>query len=251
MEKGERKKKMEEDGEFEVQIVNRKRNAREARIATMNRPESVKILKRTAESPCYTKGDLIPLNDMENHLRSTGFLSDDWLIHKRRAENGILYALLFFPRSITETVDEETHETHQVELISKVCNDAVESFEFKYGDCLTKDHLIGNIFTYLKSPETSTRIKLFFILYAMTLSPHLTRCLAEECTGIGLKKPQDYIRVAKVLKGFLYRVSHGVMIEETNVHSIVNDTINVAINIYLDPLAGEQSSSNFSATRTK
>ena len=155
---------------------------------------------------------------------------------------------MFFPRSIIKTIDEKTGETKKNELITKICNDLLEYFEMRYGESLTKDYMIRDIFSYLRT-TTNTRIKLFSILYMMTLEPAIVRFLAETCGITGFKRPTDYNRVAKTMESFVKTLTHGTMVEESNINSIVDDMIAVAIHSYLTPTDGSKQSQQFFSTR--
>lgn len=239
-----------DDASFGVTVISRKRNIREARISANKRPGKLKILKKSQTSAACTQGDAIDIIDVEEYLRKTEFLSHKWVIHQRRAEGDILYALFFFPRSISEVVDENSGNTVKVELISKICDDCIEYFEMRYGESLTKDYLISNIFAHLRK-TTNTRIRLWSILYLITLEPALTRFLAETCGPTGFKKPNDYNRVTRRMKDFVYTLTQGTMVEESNINSVVNDTIAVALNAYLTPTNKPTTSHSLSSIRRK
>jgi len=239
-----------DDASFDVRVTSRKRNMREAHISANKRPGKLKILKKSQTSVTFTEGDVIDLVSVEEYLRKTEFLSHKWVIHQRRAEGDIFYTLFFFPRSISETVDEISGKTVKVELISKICNDCIEYFEMRYDESLTKDYLISNIFAYLRT-TTNTRIKLWAILYLITLEPALTRFLSETCGPTGFRKPADYNRVARTMKDFVYTLTQGTMVEETNINSVVNDTIAVAINAYLMPTNKTTTTQSLSSIRRK
>ena len=238
------------EASFGVNVKSRKRNMREARIAAQNRPIKLKILKKTQDSAATTRGDMVDVLLVEEHLRKTGFLSPNWLIHQRRAEGDIFYGLFFFPRSLAEVIDEESGETMRIELITKVCNDCIEYFEMRYGDCLTKDYMIRSIFAYLRT-TTNTRIKLFSILYMITLESPLVRFLIETCGPTGFRKPSDYRRVASTMERFRHTLTHGTMVEQANISSIVDDTIRIATCAYLTPTNESNQSGPLSSTRTK
>lgn len=239
-----------ENASFEVTVKKRKRNIRETLIAANNRPESMKTLKKTQNSVASTLGDTIDILLVEEHLRKTGFLSNNWLIHQRRTEGDILYGLFFFPRSIITTVDEETGDIKEIELITKICNDVIEYFEMRYEESLTEDYMIRSVFSYLRT-TTNTRIKLFAILYMMTLEPPIVRYLTETCGVTGFKTPKDYKRVVNKMEIFIHRLTHGTMVEKTNINSIVNDMIMFAIYAYLTVTTESRESQNLLSTRKK
>ena len=224
---------------------------REAHISANNRPKKLKILKKSQNSAASTQGDPIDIIAIEKYLRKTEFLSHKWVIHQRRAEGDIFYGLFLFPRSLSVIVDETSGETVGViELISKVCDDSIEYFEMRYGDSLTEDYLISNIFAYLRR-TTNTRIRLWCILYLITLDSALIRFLSETCGPTGYKKPSDYNRMTRRMKDFIYTLTQGSMVEEMNINSVVNDTIQLALHAYLTPTNKTTTSRSLSSIRRK
>lgn len=237
-----------EEAEYDVMVKPRKRNMREAAIATANRPREAGLLKRARTCASYTEGDIVDVLEYEEHLRDTGFLSDKWVVHQRRAEGDPLYTLFLFPRSLVGIVDEETEETQEVEAMSKFCGDLLEYFVERYGDALTGDPMIAAFLQWCRRTN-STRIRLFVILYLLQLEESVVRYLSELCGATGFRGPDDYKRVAQRMKHFFHTVTHGEQIGDHNINQLVEDTITFALDAYTRPTRSGWGNPSLSAVR--
>lgn len=109
-------------------------------------------------------------------------------IHSKRCEADPIYQILLFPNEVLPVYNEHTGDLlYTTTFIDRVLSGIKAMLEKRYGDALSQETLVTDMFKGLSSPQCDTRIKIFVLMFLIKWEPSVCELIRDlydpEATG--------------------------------------------------------------------